>query len=148
MVTRSESYPSWIGKRIWLNLKSIGFYSLHRGGVLQKNAESMRQGVGDFSPEVHEEYERQIKAKSRWVQHIRLRADMKSEKEEISVRAIEGTAGVDYLAPGMLTKSMSYVFGPVLDVLRANGYKDGVDLDAAPYDWRLPPISRCRATLD
>lgn len=33
---------------------------------------------------------------------------------------------------------MSYVFGPVLKLLRSYGYEDGVNLDAAPYDWRIP----------
>lgn len=48
-------------------------------------------------------------------------------------------SGVDYLAPGALTESMSYVFGPVLKLLKAKGYIEGVDLDAAPYDWRIHP---------
>ena len=47
--------------------------------------------------------------------------------------------GVDYLAPGALTESMSYVFGPVLKLLKSKGYREGIDLDAAPYDWRIPP---------
>ncbi len=46
--------------------------------------------------------------------------------------------GVDYLTPGALTESMSYVFGPVLKLLQSVGYKNGIDLDAAPYDWRIP----------
>ena len=46
--------------------------------------------------------------------------------------------GVDYLSEGALTESMSYVFGPVLKLLRSTGYEDGVNLDAAPYDWRIP----------
>lgn len=48
------------------------------------------------------------------------------------------TLGVDYLSEGALTESMSYVFGPVLKLLRNVGYKDGVNLEAAPYDWRIP----------
>lgn len=45
---------------------------------------------------------------------------------------------MDYLSEGALTESMSYVFGPVLKLLRRVGYKDGVNLEAAPYDWRIP----------
>ena len=45
---------------------------------------------------------------------------------------------MDYLAPGALTESMSYVFGPVLKLLKSVGYVDGINLDAAPYDWRIP----------
>lgn len=47
-------------------------------------------------------------------------------------------SAVDYLSEGALTESMSYVFGPVLKLLRSVGYEDGVNLDAAPYDWRIP----------
>ena len=42
------------------------------------------------------------------------------------------------MSEGALTESMSYVFGPVLKLLRSVGYKDGVNLEAAPYDWRIP----------
>jgi hypothetical protein len=45
---------------------------------------------------------------------------------------------VDYLSEGALTESMSYVFGPVLKLLRSVGYEDGANLGAAPYDWRIP----------
>ena len=76
---------------------------------------------------------------------------------------LQKLSGVDYLAPGALTESASYVFGPVLKLLKAEGYREGVDLDAAvsaydsivsflitfstlllhyhslkPYDWRIP----------
>lgn len=54
--------------------------------------------------------------------------------------------GVDYLSEGALTESMSYVFGPVLKLLRSYGYEDGVNLDAAPYDWRIP-VSCCSLAL-
>ena len=50
-----------------------------------------------------------------------------------------GCSGVDYLAPGALTESASYVFGPILKLLKAEGYIEGKDLGAAPYDWRIPP---------
>lgn len=52
--------------------------------------------------------------------------------------------GVDYLTPGALTESMSYVFGPVLKLLQSVGYENGIDLDAAPYDWRIPVSFPCR----
>lgn len=38
-----------------------------------------------------------------------------------------------------MTESASYVFGPVLKLLKAHGYTEGVNLDAVPYDWRVPP---------
>ena len=51
---------------------------------------------------------------------------------------IAGLAGVDYLSPGALLNYVSYVFGPVIKALKKVGYEEGKDLDAAPYDWRLP----------
>lgn len=84
--------------------------------------------------------------RSLWLQHIMLESDMVTEPEGIEVRNIEGLSGVDYLSPGALTNLVSYVFGPVIDALRKVGYDNGEEtqgrvynLDAAPYDWRLPP---------
>lgn len=56
------------------------------------------------------------------------------------MRAMSGLAGVDYLTPNNpLTQLVSYVFGPVIKALVRVGYEDGLNLDAAPYDWRLTP---------
>jgi len=133
---------SWEGKRIWLNLTQVGFQSLNARGALRKNEEarSVRDLSTDPSSEqMHQEYLRQIECKSKWVRHMRLRSNLIQEREGVEVRPIQGTSGVDYLSPGALTESLSYVFGPVLNILKENGYVDGVTLDAAPYDWRLPP---------
>lgn len=54
---------------------------------------------------------------------------------------------VDYLSEGALVESASYVFGPVLKLLRSVGYTDGKNLDAASYDWRIP-VSTCEALLN
>jgi len=98
-------------------------------------------GVDQSSEEMHQEYVKQMECKSRWVWHMRLQSDMIHEREGVEVRPVPGTAGVDYLAPGAL-ESMSYVFGPVLKILKAKGYTECVNLDAAPYDWRIP-VSDC-----
>lgn len=154
-VQKSSIVPSWKGKRLWLNLSSLGFHSLHVGGALRRNEEirstrflnadaKRKDGeiVEDASmEEMHQQYLKQVECKSQWVEHMRLDLDMMSERKGVEVRPIPGTAGVDYLAPGALTESMSYVFGPVLKLLKAVGYKDGVNLDAAPYDWRVPVSS-------
>ncbi|KAL7531494.1 hypothetical protein ACHAXR_007599 [Thalassiosira sp. AJA248-18] len=146
LAVQKSIHKSWEGKRLWLNISSAGFNSLHVGGALRKN-EQLRSTrdlpAGDSfdqsSEEMHQEYVKQIECKSRWLWHIRLQPDMMREKEGVEVRPVPGTAGVDYLAPGALTETMSYVFGPVLKLLKAKGYTEGVDLDAAPYDWRIPP---------
>ncbi|KAL9180570.1 hypothetical protein ACHAXT_011023 [Thalassiosira profunda] len=149
LTIQKSPHKSWEGKRVWINIASAGFNSLHVGGALRKNErrrESMRDlraEAGDpterTSEEMHQEYAKQMECKSKWVWHMRLRSDMVREKEGVVVRPVPGLAGVDYLAPGALTESASYVFGPVLKLLKEKGYREEVDLDAAPYDWRIPP---------
>ena len=115
---------SWEGKRIWLNLTQVGFQSLHVRGALRKNEEarSVRDLRTDKSSEqMHQEYLKQIECKSNWVRHMRLKSNLIQEREGVKVRPIQGTSGVDYLSPGALTESLSYVFGPVLKVLKENG---------------------------
>ncbi len=126
-----------------MNISQLGFQSLHIGGALRENEKaraSQEEGKSNESSDaMHQQYVKEIECKSSWVHHMCLQNDMKSEKEGIEVRPIPGCAGVDYLAAGALTESISYVFGPVLELLKSKGYKEGVNLDAAPYDWRLPP---------
>lgn len=142
MAIKKSPYKSWEGKRIWLNIAQMGFQSLHVGGALRKN-EKIRASHPEKSTKEsdaqHLQYMQEMECKSRWVRHMRLKDDMISEKDGIEVRPIPGCAGVDYLAPGALTESQSYVFGPVLKLLKSHGYVEGINLDAAPYDWRLPP---------
>jgi hypothetical protein len=78
--------------------------------------------------------------KSWWMNHMCLMADdMCTERPGCRVRAIPGLAGVDYLTDSKLTQMTSYVFGPLISALQKLGYEDGKNLDACPYDWRLPP---------
>jgi hypothetical protein len=60
------------------------------------------------------------------------------------VRALQGLHGIDYLAESAIAKKASYVFGHVINALIDVGY-DCHNLDAAAYDWRLPP---CKVTLE
>lgn len=158
-VQESARAKSWVGKRVWINLSALGFESLHRGSALVQNEGKKllddddgapQQGSGDdsgggrqeepFSEQLHEEYREQLRAKSRWIQHVSLRDDMKTERDGIRVRCIEGLEAVDYLTPGALTNHVSYVFGPVIRALQQQaGYVEQQNLDAAPYDWRVPP---------
>eukprot|EP00985_Skeletonema_marinoi_P019906 scaffold11592_cov98-Skeletonema_marinoi.AAC.1 len=147
LTVEKSPQKSWNGKRIWLNLSQIGFQSLRIGGALREN-EKFRASQqnnpkgnksGESSDALHQQYMKEVECKSRWVQHMCLRDDMKSEKDGIEVRPVPGCAGVDYLSSGALTESFTYVFGPVLVLLKSKGYKEGINLDAAPYDWRLSP---------
>ena len=145
---KKSPHKSWEGNRIWLNISQLGFQSLHVGGALRKNEQKLAASQqnyaskgnkpGESSDVLHQQYMKEMECKSRWVHHMCLKDDMKSEKDGIEVRPISGCNGVDYLAPGALTESMSYVFGPVLKLLKSKGYEEGSNLDAAPYDWRLP----------
>jgi len=125
-----------------MNISQMGFQSLHVGGALRKNEEirASSKTCEASDDALHQEYIKQMECKSEWVRHMRLKNDMISEKDGIEVRPIPGCDGVDYLTDGALTEGMSYVFGPVLKLLKSKGYVEGVNLDAAPYDWRLPPI--------
>ena len=135
-VEQSDS-ESWVGKRVWINLNSLGFSSLYRGSAIEVN-ESLKKDGEKFSKDQHEEYKEQVRCKSKWLHHMSLSDDMITERPGIQVRPISGLQGVDYLTPGALTNHLSYVFGPVIQALKDAGYTDG-NLDAAPYDWRLPP---------
>ena len=73
-----------------------------------------------------------------WLRHMALGGDGHSDPPGIEVRAVQGLAGVDYLQPGHVMGATTWVFGQVIDFLRARGYDDS-NLRGAPYDWRMPP---------
>jgi len=157
---RSES-SEWNGKRVWLNLTSLGFHKLGRKGPsYQENEEKRLHSLGaqgkntkkteisqaceqpqtlEYSETMHDDYEQQIANKSFWLRNMALSDDMCNENPGYTVRPIQGLAGVDYLTDGRVTKLASYVFGPLINALKKIGYVEEVNLDAAPYDWRLPP---------
>jgi len=165
-VKSSKLAESWEGKRLWLNLVSLGLAGFFTGigsgqkqnlnsadgGSASKRLNSTSSRYDDDSDDdeddaVEMESRRQKEAadhhlavhRHNWIKHMSLMNDMKSEHPDIEVRAMEGLAGVDYLTPGALTNHLSYVFGPVIAALKGVGYQEGVNLDACPYDWRLPP---------
>jgi hypothetical protein len=163
-IKASSHKPEWKDQRIWLNLAAIGFESAHMSrktdivgdsnDVVGDDDEADTRffnddDIFDTKPDPLEKAEAgQAKPiannvnvaalRNAWLQHMALQEDMKSEREGVQVRNIPGLAGVDYLSPGMLLNYVSYVFGPVIVALKKVGYEEGVDLDAAPYDWRLP----------
>jgi len=78
--------------------------------------------------------------KNDWMRHITLGPDLIHETRGIKVRACSGLRAVDYLTDNEILKRSTYVFGPLINFLKkSGGYEEGVDLDAAPYDWRIPP---------
>ena len=96
LTIQKSPHKSWIGKRLWLNIASLGFNSLHVGGALRKNetkysnraldAGASDGGVVDpSSDEMHQEYLKQMECKSKWVWHLRLKSDMIHEKDGVEV---------------------------------------------------------------
>lgn len=143
-IKESSSNRSWEGKRLWLNLSSIGISAMYFGKAQKRTVYSSSQDLDDGEEDDDEEETRQANCKSAWLKHMMLGGDMESDAPGIKVRAIPGLEGVDYLAPGAITSHISYVFGPVIKVLEEKGYNSengSTNLMAAPYDWRLAPCT-------
>eukprot|EP00439_Symbiodinium_sp_Y106_P023965 s826_g2.t3 len=120
-VAQSDVDPSWKGYKVWLGLTSIGFTAMHSKGTFD-------------DPETK-------KLKNKWLQHLVL-SDAEHEAAGVHLTVVPGISGVDYLDPDSffgLAAEASYVFAPVVRMLEKLGYKEGVDLIAAPYDWRFAP---------
>jgi hypothetical protein len=104
-VQSSSLKPSWKDKRLWLNITSLGFNSIKRGGKLQRNEDIRSKRLLDAEnvgtdetsdptlEQLHAEYLKQVECKNRWVQHLQLRDDLITERKGVVVRPLEGTAG-------------------------------------------------------
>mmetsp|Transcript_15733 Transcript_15733/g.37817 ORF Transcript_15733/g.37817 Transcript_15733/m.37817 type:complete len:802 (+) Transcript_15733:300-2705(+) len=158
-VIGSDHMSNWEGKRLWLNLKSLGLGKIKKRG--ENGIEPCRRAslsrsnaqlfYNEFNKDKNDDDEdvdtnddddvevKEVASTNIWIKHISLMDDLKSDPPGVEVRAMEGLKGVDYLTHGALTSFMSYVFGPVIKVLSKFGYREGINLDASPYDWRLPP---------
>lgn len=111
---------------------------MYFGGALKQNEDKRERGE-DYDEQLHKEYEQEFECKSRWLQHFKLMDDLMSDPDGIETRPLSGLNAVNYLDPGGLVKHASWVFHPVTKALIEIGYEEGKDLDAAPYDWRIPP---------
>lgn len=81
-----------------------------------------------------------VDCKSPWLQHMSLTSDMSTEREGNEIRPIPGLKGVNFLTDiANIKVGASYVFAPVIKLLKGYGYVKGLNLDACPYDWRVPP---------
>lgn len=147
-IKASSTRPDWEGKRIWLNLGSLGLSSMYFGSAQRENNDddnntNNNNDDKDQQQEMNQKQRQQQSYKSSWLQHMLLSdSDLCTDPEGVQVRAIAGLEGVDYLTPGVFTSHVSYVFGPVIEALKlSGGYAAGVNLQAAPYDWRLPPLA-------
>ena len=145
-IEESKIKPEWEGERLWLNLASIGISAMYFGkaqfrkpyDIIDSDDESESE---EEEEEVAEEH-RQANFKSAWLKHIVLSPDKESDPPGVKIRPIDGLEGVAYLAPGALTSQLTYVFGPVIDILKEAGYNSeggNTNLMASTYDWRLAP---------
>ena len=86
------------------------------------------------------EVEAAFEVRSSWLFHMSLNDDMVSERRGNRVRPYEGLKAVEYMSGDAVTQIGSWVHAPVTKYLTTElGYVKGQNLDAAPYDWRLPP---------
>ena len=109
-VQSSSLEPSWKDQRLWLNITTLGFNHIKRGGKLQRNEDirSRRQlnsnnrdaGIDSTLEHMHTEYLQQVECKNKWVQHMKLRDDSIRERKGVVVRALEGTAGKSQKSDG------------------------------------------------
>lgn len=151
-VEKTHLLESWEGQ----SLKSLGLEKYYDTKASRERNRKRRQedvmsmsmsetfeNDDDDDEEEESDGEDLVPSRNLWIKHISLPpSDLKSDPAggDIQVRPMEGLPGVDYLTPGTLTNFLSYVFALVIIALQKVGYKDGVNLDAAPYDWRLAPV--------
>lgn len=167
-VRKSPLKPEWQGQRIWMSLSKLGFASMHSEGVFEsfvpvysqppqqqglrelevtplaeeRGADLMDRFAGaDCSNSQQEQLTQQAvfqrHLKNRWLEHLILQSPHQ-EAPGMEVRAVEGMDGIDFLDKGAISH-FTYVFGPVLKALHKAEYKEGVNMEAASYDWRLSP---------
>ena len=132
-IKESKLKPAWEGKRVWLNLSSIGISAMYFGSAQKRN---------DDDDHDDDQEKSQPKYKMSWLNHMMLDVnDHESDPPGVKVRSISNLEGVDYLTPGAITSHLSYVFGPVINALQNKGYNSNgkINLAASTYDWRLAP---------
>jgi ankyrin repeat protein/pimeloyl-ACP methyl ester carboxylesterase len=124
--------------RVWIDPFKIGMPA-----VLEKVAQVFVGGKesttqsDDIDPDSTQEKD-SIEKRRKWIEHMTLSNDGFSDPPGIKVRAVQGLHGIDYLATVSMARTASYVFAYLIRTLLEVGYDDST-LDAAPYDWRLPP---------
>uniref|UniRef100_A0A7S4K8A7 Phospholipid:diacylglycerol acyltransferase n=1 Tax=Paramoeba aestuarina TaxID=180227 RepID=A0A7S4K8A7_9EUKA len=127
----------WKRSRVWIDPMKIG-----QTAGMQKFSNkftSKKKKSKDLKEDEEEEEEEGRGGRRKWL-HMMMPSptDGWSDPPGIKVRAVEGLHGIDYLAESAVAKKSSYVFGHVINALIDVGY-DNINLQAASYDWRLPP---------
>lgn len=149
-VESSSVQPRWVGKKLWISLSRLGFTGkflgkdtnlVFNGGKNNQEEESQVDTASgdDVSNSNQGQDVTQLKMRDDWLAHILLDTDMTCEQPGVKIRAVPGLAGCEYLEDNALVKGDTYVFGCLTNYLvDKGGYTRGKDLDARPYDWRVP----------
>eukprot|EP00339_Tiarina_fusa_P000587 CAMPEP_0117006666 /NCGR_PEP_ID=MMETSP0472-20121206/6813_1 /TAXON_ID=693140 ORGANISM="Tiarina fusus, Strain LIS" /NCGR_SAMPLE_ID=MMETSP0472 /ASSEMBLY_ACC=CAM_ASM_000603 /LENGTH=969 /DNA_ID=CAMNT_0004708197 /DNA_START=770 /DNA_END=3679 /DNA_ORIENTATION=- len=146
-----SSKSSWIRDRAWIDPFKIGKTSVEvkissvLPGKKKKTKKTKEVSVGALgdssgsSDDSSVDRTAELNSDQRtWLRHLLLASDGFSDPPGIKLRPATGLCAIDYLATNPLARSASYVFAHVLTELVIMGYTPK-NLDAAPYDWRLPP---------
>jgi pimeloyl-ACP methyl ester carboxylesterase len=127
VVQESKSRPDWEGKKIWMDLPSLGFSPSYFDA-------SHRKGKVQADPE------QQQRCKSLWLEHMKLQPNLRNENSWVKIAPNVGVGALKNLTEGSFTNHQEYSFEPLIRALENAGYNNStVNLEAAPYDWRLPP---------
>lgn len=114
---------SWVRERIWVDPFKIG-HTVVGQAIVNKITKADSKGL--------------TASQRQWLRHMLCAEDGYSDPEGIKVRPVPGLHATDFLADNPVAKAPSYVFGHLISELADVGYTPE-NLDAATYDWRLPP---------
>eukprot|EP01134_Creolimax_fragrantissima_P004166 CFRG4166T1 len=125
LVQKSEEKPGWEDTRLWLSINKLGGSTLFKTNDVTNISDTMSLSQAAAAQ------------RNTWLRHLCLDQGI-DDPPGIQVRPMEGIDAVDFLEPGALTGTASYVFSEIIEELRFVGYTNS-NLVAAPYDWRLAP---------
>lgn len=85
--------------------------------------------------------ENEFQIRSAWLYHISLDKNLVDERPGNKVRPYDGFKACEWLVDDKIGKPAAVVWADTIQFLEKEmGYVRGKNLDAVPYDWRLPPM--------
>ena len=128
----------WVNERVWLSVEKLNF--LASGPFVTPTAKD-----ATFDHRLTSLDRGWLETKDLWVRHLALHENGDGCSDPEGFLFFFFFFPLDFFKifvffkKGTLTESISFVFGPVIRVLRGVGYTEK-NMAAAPYDWRIPPI--------